>query len=220
MKIARIFRNAERVSTPARALAPISYSVAQNAIECAPSCGRLGSEMRVKERGKVLMKAMQVNEAGHEPAIIVAELQKPKPGSDEILIQVRAAGVTPTELIWYPTTHTKSGTARLRAIPGHEFSGVIAAIGKDVHGFKVGRRGLWHERLVRKWGHGGVLYNATREYSEEARKLKSRSCRLGADRRPDSLARTDRSSEAGCGRAHINPWRRGSRWPLRCANGA
>jgi NADPH:quinone reductase-like Zn-dependent oxidoreductase len=55
-----------------------------------------------------------------------------------MLIQVRAAGVTPTELIWYPTTHTKSGTARIRAIPGHEFSGVIAAIGKDVHGFKVG----------------------------------------------------------------------------------
>jgi len=36
--------------------------------------------MRVKERGKVLMEAMQVNEAGHEPANIVAELQKPKPG--------------------------------------------------------------------------------------------------------------------------------------------
>jgi len=84
------------------------------------------------------MKAMQVNEAGQEPAIIAAELQKPEPGSGEMLIHVHAAGVTPTELIWYPTTHTKSGTARLRAVPGHEFSGVIAAIGKDVHDFKVG----------------------------------------------------------------------------------
>ena len=84
------------------------------------------------------MKAMQVNEAGQEPVIIAAELQKPEPGSGEILIHVHAASVTPTELIWYPTTHTKSGTARLRAVPGHEFSGVIAAIGKDVHDFKVG----------------------------------------------------------------------------------
>jgi len=84
------------------------------------------------------MKAMQVNEAGQRPVIIAAELQKPEPGSGEMLIHVHAAGVTPTELIWYPTTHTKSGTARLRAVPGHEFSGVIAGIGKDVHDFKVG----------------------------------------------------------------------------------
>ena len=54
------------------------------------------------------------------------------------IVHVHAAGVTPTELLWYPTTHTKSGTARMRAVPGHEFSGVIAAIGKDVQDFKVG----------------------------------------------------------------------------------
>src|SRR5262252_4018614 len=84
------------------------------------------------------MKAMQVNKTDQKLVLILAELQKPEPGLGEILVHVHAAGVTPTELIWYPTTHTKSGTARIRAIPGHEFSGVIAAIGKDVHGFKVG----------------------------------------------------------------------------------
>ena len=26
----------------------------------------------------------------------------------------------------------------MHTVPGHEFSGVIAAIGKDVHGFEVG----------------------------------------------------------------------------------
>ena len=70
--------------------------------------------------------------------LVLAELQKPEPGPGEILVHVHAAGVTPTELLWYPTTHTKSGTARTRAVPGHEFSGVIAAIGKDVQDFEVG----------------------------------------------------------------------------------
>ena len=84
------------------------------------------------------MKAMQVNDADHGPLLILGELQKPQPGLGEILIQVHAAGVTPTELLWDPTTHTKSGAARIRAVPGHEFSGVIAAIGKDVETFEVG----------------------------------------------------------------------------------
>jgi NADPH:quinone reductase-like Zn-dependent oxidoreductase len=84
------------------------------------------------------MKAMQVNEADRQPRLIPVELPRPEPGSGEILVQVHAAGVTPAELFWYPTTHTKSGTARLRAVPGHEFSGVIASIGKDVENFEVG----------------------------------------------------------------------------------
>ena len=84
------------------------------------------------------MKAMQMNKADQLPVLVLAELQKPEPAIGEILIQVQAAGVTPTELVWYPTTHTKLGTARIHAVPGHEFSGTIAAIGKDVRGFEVG----------------------------------------------------------------------------------
>lgn len=84
------------------------------------------------------MKAMQVNKADHGPVLILVELQKPEAGLGEILVHVHAAAVTPTELLWYPTTHTKSGTARMRTVPGHEFSGVITAIGKDVQDFEVG----------------------------------------------------------------------------------
>jgi len=47
------------------------------------------------------------------------------------LIRVHAAGVIPTELGWYPTWHQKSGEPRGSAVPGHEFSGTIAAIGND-----------------------------------------------------------------------------------------
>jgi NADPH:quinone reductase-like Zn-dependent oxidoreductase len=84
------------------------------------------------------MKAMQVSKAEQGPRLIPVELPKPEAGLGEILVQVHAAGVTPAELLWYPTTHTKSGTARIGAVPGHEFSGVIAAVGKDVEDFVVG----------------------------------------------------------------------------------
>ena len=84
------------------------------------------------------MKAMQINNADQGPVLILVELPKPQAGASEILVHVHAAGVTPTELLWYTTTHTKSGAARMRAVPGHEFSGVIAAIGEDVQDFEIG----------------------------------------------------------------------------------
>lgn len=82
---------------------------------------------------------MQVNNSGREPALIPAELPQPIPGDGEVLIRVRAAGVTPTELHWGPTSHAKDGTPRLGAVPSHEFSGVIAALGRYANGFQVGQ---------------------------------------------------------------------------------
>jgi NADPH:quinone reductase-like Zn-dependent oxidoreductase len=84
------------------------------------------------------VKAMRVNDAEQGPMLVAAALPQPQPGEGELLIRVRAAGVTPSELLWYPTTHTKEGGVRTRAVPGHEFSGVVAALGKDTHDFSVG----------------------------------------------------------------------------------
>jgi NADPH:quinone reductase-like Zn-dependent oxidoreductase len=84
------------------------------------------------------MKAIQLNKAEQGQRLILVELPKPEAGLGEILIHVNAAGVTASELSWYPTIYTKSGTPRIGAVPGHEFSGVIAAIGKDVEDFEVG----------------------------------------------------------------------------------
>jgi NADPH:quinone reductase-like Zn-dependent oxidoreductase len=64
-------------------------------------------------------------------------MPSPQPASGEVLIRVHAAGVTPTELGWYPTTHTKDGSPRRAAVPGHEFSGVVVALGPATQGFQV-----------------------------------------------------------------------------------
>jgi len=73
------------------------------------------------------------------PVLVQDMAPKPRPGECELLIRVCAAGITPTELAWYPTSHTRSGEKRAGAIPGHEFSGVVAAIGKDVGSLELGR---------------------------------------------------------------------------------
>jgi NADPH:quinone reductase-like Zn-dependent oxidoreductase len=82
---------------------------------------------------------MQINESAEGLILQEAEVARPKPGRGEILICVHAAGVTPTELRWYPTTHAKSGEPRVHAIPGHEFSGVIAEVGEGVSGLATGQ---------------------------------------------------------------------------------
>jgi NADPH:quinone reductase-like Zn-dependent oxidoreductase len=84
------------------------------------------------------MKAIQLLDNSDFPELGEVEVSEPIPGDDAILIEVHAAGVITTELGWYPTHNTRGGQKRLHAIPGHEFSGVIAALGKNVHGFSIG----------------------------------------------------------------------------------
>ena len=85
------------------------------------------------------MKTMRLSDSGQLSVLVGQDGPLPQPGRDELLVRVYAAGVTPTELLWYPTTHSKNGESRSHAVPGHEFSGVIAAVGEDVVGFEIGQ---------------------------------------------------------------------------------
>jgi NADPH:quinone reductase-like Zn-dependent oxidoreductase len=63
----------------------------------------------------------------------------PRAGEGEVLVRVHAAGIIPTELSWAPTWTTRTGEPRpLPVIPGHEFSGEIAALGAGVEDAGVG----------------------------------------------------------------------------------
>jgi NADPH:quinone reductase-like Zn-dependent oxidoreductase len=78
------------------------------------------------------MKVFRYNDSTTTPALLAGEAPKPTPKPGEVLVRVKAAGVTPTELLWYPTVHALDGSARHGAIPGHEFSGVIEELGEGV----------------------------------------------------------------------------------------
>jgi NADPH:quinone reductase-like Zn-dependent oxidoreductase len=71
-------------------------------------------------------------------ALVESEVPDPVPQPGEVLVRIHAAGVTPTELGWYPSTHTKSGERRTGPVPLHEFSGEIAALGDGVTGLSIG----------------------------------------------------------------------------------
>lgn len=85
------------------------------------------------------MKTIQVVPNSNGMSLAEREAVQPAPGQGEVLVRVRAAGVTPTELVWYPTTHKKDGGVRERAVPGHEFSGVVESVGPGVSLMEVGR---------------------------------------------------------------------------------
>src|ERR1043166_1751218 len=85
------------------------------------------------------MKAIRLHARGGPEAFTYEDAPQPRPGEGEVLVRVHAAGVIHTELSWIPTWTTQAGEPRsLPVIPGHEFSGEIAALGARVGGVSVG----------------------------------------------------------------------------------
>lgn len=79
------------------------------------------------------MRAIRLHRRGGSEALVLGHAPPPRAGRGEVLIDVRAAGVTPSELEWAPTWTTKDGGPRpLPVIPGHEFSGIVRAVGPGV----------------------------------------------------------------------------------------
>jgi NADPH:quinone reductase-like Zn-dependent oxidoreductase len=53
-----------------------------------------------------------------------------RPG--DVLVRVRATGITPAELTWDESYQNADGTPRIPGIPGHEVSGVVERTAPDV----------------------------------------------------------------------------------------
>ncbi len=85
------------------------------------------------------MKAIRQHAHGGPESLQYDDAPRPSPRAGEVLVRVRAAGVTPTELLWQTSLTSRSGMPRsLLFIPGHEFSGEVAALGDGVTSFGVG----------------------------------------------------------------------------------
>jgi 2-desacetyl-2-hydroxyethyl bacteriochlorophyllide A dehydrogenase len=68
--------------------------------------------------------------------ISVLERDVPEPGAGQLLIQVMASGICGTDLHIYRGEYM----GKYPVIPGHEFSGAVAAVGSGVARFKAGDR--------------------------------------------------------------------------------
>lgn len=75
------------------------------------------------------MKAVQVLGSKESPSVVIStNLSIPEPQNDEILVQVRAAGITSDELSW-PELYRS-----LTRIPGHDLSGEVVRLGPSYTG--------------------------------------------------------------------------------------
>jgi 2-desacetyl-2-hydroxyethyl bacteriochlorophyllide A dehydrogenase len=87
----------------------------------------------MNEQANETMRAGKI-EAPGKASFVSAAI--PQPGDDDVLIQVRAAGICGTDI------HILKGEyeAQYPLIPGHEFSGVVAGVGRHVTRYQVGDR--------------------------------------------------------------------------------
>lgn len=85
------------------------------------------------------MAALLAREQDQGPdRMSVEERSRPEAQIGDVLIQVRAASFTPTELQWPSTWVDRSGRDRRPVIPGHEVSGTVVGLGYGTTGFDVG----------------------------------------------------------------------------------
>jgi NADPH:quinone reductase-like Zn-dependent oxidoreductase len=89
----------------------------------------------------ITMNAIVVREQSAGIAgMTLEERPEPRAAINEVVVRVHASGFVPTELTWPSTWTDRLGRDRTPAIPGHEFAGVITALGYGTRGLSVGQR--------------------------------------------------------------------------------
>ena len=83
------------------------------------------------------MKAVRIHEPPGSSELAYEEVPDAAPMICDVLVKVAACGITHNELDW-PVWTCRAGHQRTSIIPGHEVSGVVAALGFGTAGIAVG----------------------------------------------------------------------------------
>ena len=78
------------------------------------------------------MKAIHLHGRGGPDHLFYEEAPQPQPEPGEVLVRVAATSVIANELTWDITYQTAAGVSRPLPVPGHDFAGVVAAVGVGV----------------------------------------------------------------------------------------
>ena len=85
------------------------------------------------------MKAVFLNKVAGPEALDYGETPTPRPAAGQVLVEVLATAVMPTELQWEPTWKQRTGQPRpFPVILSHEFSGTVEDLGPEVTDFRSG----------------------------------------------------------------------------------
>ncbi len=99
------------------------------------------------------MKALRFHTFGSPDVLAIEEIPKPEPGPGEVLVQVRAAGINPSDVV---NVAGKFTATTLPRVPGRDFAGVVLSdspyAGKlvwgSVPGFGITRDGSHAEYVL------------------------------------------------------------------------
>ena len=83
-------------------------------------------------------KAVRFNQYGDLDVLQVVDVERPVPGSRQVLVNVKAAGINPGEASIRKGLLAKQWPATFPSGQGSDLAGVVAAIGEGVQGFAVG----------------------------------------------------------------------------------
>jgi NADPH:quinone reductase-like Zn-dependent oxidoreductase len=112
-----------------------------------------------------LMRALLVQDYGNSGAMRVVRIGRPVPQADEILVRVHAASVNPVDWKLCDGLLKDRLPISMPLIPGGDFSGTVAAAGRETTGFSIGmavfgmtstkgyRAGAFAEFVAVKAGH-------------------------------------------------------------------
>ncbi len=85
-----------------------------------------------------MKSAAVVNYSAEPRSVELREIDKPDPGPDEVVLAVQAVGVCGSDLHQWTGSH--SWRVNYPVVLGHEFGGMIAALGSQVRDWKEGDR--------------------------------------------------------------------------------
>src|SRR6059058_5344775 len=89
------------------------------------------------------MKAIvMTDQAAGTAGMKLVERPETQPSINDVVVQVYASGFVNTELGWPSTWTDRLGGDRTPSIPGHEFAGIVTALGYGTTGLSVGQRVL------------------------------------------------------------------------------
>src|ERR1700735_19356 len=87
-------------------------------------------------------RAVRFDRYGGPDVLYVADVPTPEPGPGEVLVEVRAAAITPGEAAIRSEAMDPESTGTFPSGEGSDLAGVVVAAGPDVTAFPLGGEGL------------------------------------------------------------------------------
>ena len=88
---------------------------------------------------EVMMQAIRAHDYGGPDVLVLEDAPRPQPGTGQLLVKVRAAGVNPADWKYRSGSYKQFMPLTFPWIPGLEGAGVVEALGPGVSAFKPGQ---------------------------------------------------------------------------------